>query len=288
MCMTVKAPAKINLSLDVGPRRADGYHPIRSVMQAVTLFDTVRLERIADGIELSASDPALPCGEENTAHRAARAFAAATGYVGGVRIRLEKNIPMQAGLAGGSADAAAVLAGLNRLAGDPLPLPELCRLAAGIGADVPFCLVGGTQLAEGIGERMTPAPPMPDGWIVLAKPPVGVSTGAAYAAVDALPPAEREGTPALLQALASGELPRVAAALDNRFMAAVALPEVAALCRAMRMCGALGAAMSGSGSAVFGLFDGADAANACAQQLQGQAQTFVCRPCRGGAAENFS
>ncbi|MBR3289908.1 MAG: 4-(cytidine 5'-diphospho)-2-C-methyl-D-erythritol kinase, partial [Clostridia bacterium] len=208
--LTLNAPAKINLTLDILGTRADGYHELRTVMQTVDLADTVTVERTEDeGITLSLSDPALPCDRRNTAYAAAEVFFAALqkrgGQPFGVRIHVTKIIPQQAGMAGGSADAAAVLRGLNTLAGHPFSPDDLCALGAQVGADVPFCVRGGAALATGIGERLSPVPSLPDNlFIVVCKPPVGVSTGAAYAAVDAalaaVTPSDEAGLLAALQA----------------------------------------------------------------------------------------
>lgn len=276
--ITVLAPAKINLSLDVGAVMPNGYHPVTTVMQAVSLFDEVTVSRSAEqGIRLCCSDAALVCDRRNTALRAALAFEQRFGPLGGIDIYLKKGIPMQAGLAGGSTDAAAVLTALNRLFGSPFSLSALCEMASSVGADVPFCLQGGTQLATGIGTTLSPAPPMPDCALVIAKPAIGVSTAEAYKAIDAAPLCDGT-TPAMLAALQSGDIGAVAAALGNRFEKALALPQVSALRDAMLQMGALGAQMSGSGSAVFGIFDNEQKAAACAQALSQQVFVAVCRP----------
>ena len=173
--LTVPAPAKLNLSLDIVGVREDGYHLLRMIMQTIDLCDQIVLER-ADEISLTCNLPELPCDERNLAVRAAHAFFERTGLPGGVRMTLDKNIPHGAGMGGGSADAAAVLKGLNELCGTDLSQQELCEIGLRLGADVPFCIVGGTQLAEGVGERLTPLPPLPDCFLLVAKPEQGVST----------------------------------------------------------------------------------------------------------------
>ena len=195
---TVIARAKINLTLDVGARRPDGYHDIRSLMQTIALHDTLTLTRTPEvpGITLTVSgDEAegVPANESNLVHRAAvrlQKIAAARGLVpgdqSGLHVALTKRIPVQAGLGGGSSDAAAVLLGLNQLLGLGLSPARLAEVGAALGADVPFFLVGGLALAEGLGEQITPLPPLGPPWpLVVIKPPVGVSTAAAYAALDA-------------------------------------------------------------------------------------------------------
>ena len=181
--MTELARAKINLYLDVTAKREDGYHEIESVMQSVSLADTVSLER-ADDLTVICDHPAVPGGSENLAYRAAQAFFRVTGIAGGAGIRIEKHIPVAAGLAGGSADAAAVLRGLNRLYGTGLTDTELCGIGKTLGADVPFCVVGGTALTRGIGEKLTTLPTLSGCYFVIAKGETGISTAAAYAALD--------------------------------------------------------------------------------------------------------
>ena len=282
--LTLSAPAKINLTLDVLGRRADGYHDLRTIMQTVDLCDTVTLERTGEGISLSLSDPALPTDRRNTVYAAAEAFFAALTERGeapfGVRIFVEKTIPQQAGMAGGSADAAAVLRGLNRLAGDPFSPDALCALGAEIGADVPFCVRGAAALATGIGEVLTPVPGLSDGvFIVVCKPPVGVSTGAAYAAVDAklaaVTPSDEAG---LLAALRAGDAAGVGARLHNAFEQALAIPDVTDILTRMRAFTPLGCRMTGSGSATLAPFADEDAARACTEALTPLGETFVCHP----------
>ena len=162
MSCVEKAYAKVNLTLAVGEKRPDGYHEVVSVMQRVSLHDTLTAERTASGISLTCSDPALPAGEENLAHRAATLFFRETGITGGAALALEKSIPSQAGLGGGSSDAASVLLALRRLYAPALSDTALEAMAAALGSDVPFCVRGGTCLAEGRGEILTDLPPLPD------------------------------------------------------------------------------------------------------------------------------
>lgn len=278
--IVLRAYAKINLSLDITGRRADGYHDLDTVMQSVSLADTVDLAKTADGIiSVRCDDAAIPQDGENIAHRAALAYFDAAGLpVQGVSVGIRKRIPSQAGLGGGSADAAAVLRGLCALFA-PLPEDALLRAGASVGADVPFCLTGGCLRAQGIGERLSPVPALPDCTVLIAKPPVGMSTVAAYAAYDRLPAGYPPRTGALIHALDCGSLSAVGAALDNVFASAAPLPAVESLCHALRAGGASGACMSGSGTAVFGLFTDAADARLCAETLSGNgAACFLCRP----------
>ncbi|MEG1849795.1 MAG: 4-(cytidine 5'-diphospho)-2-C-methyl-D-erythritol kinase, partial [Oscillospiraceae bacterium] len=172
--VTLQAQAKLNLTLEITGRRADGYHLLRSVMQSVSICDLLEIERSPEGWELRCDDPALSCGEDNTVTRSMRAFVETARPKGGVRIVLRKRLPYQAGLGSASADAAATLLGLNLLFGEPLAADALAALGLRIGADVPFGLQGGTMLAQGIGEQLTPLPPLTGGVFVIAKPAEGM------------------------------------------------------------------------------------------------------------------
>lgn len=180
----VQANAKINLTLDVLGKRKDGYHDIRSIMQSISLSDRITLIRTEGEISIECAHPEVPCNISNLACRAAYELQKAARARFGVHIKLNKGIPVAAGLGGGSTDAAAVLRGLNRLWNTKLDNNELIEIGKRIGADVPFCLLGGTALAEGIGEILTPLKPIPRLWLVLFKPPFGVSTGDVYHAFD--------------------------------------------------------------------------------------------------------
>lgn len=289
MIMTVKAPAKINLYLDVMGKRVDGYHNIKSVMQTVDLCDVISVEldtprRGTQSIEISCSEAALPCDASNLAHRAAVAFFGGCGiYEYTCRIHIEKHIPMAAGLAGGSTDAAAVLRLLNAMSGHPLDTDALCSLGATIGADVPFCIRCGTLYTEQIGDVMVPCYPMPGAQVVIALGGSGVSTPGAYRMLD-----DRFGAsldrdfadPELLtSALHSRDLRAICLAMYNVFEEVI-LPihEKARRAKeALLRYGALGALMSGSGPAVFGIFDDEGAAQSAAHRLSAIAdKVFVC------------
>ena len=280
MSVTVHAPAKINLTLDVVGVREDGYHLLESIFQAVSVYDTVTAAK-ADSITLDAGDCGCPI-EKNTAYKAAVAFFAATGIEGGAQITLEKHIPRQAGMGGGSADAAAVLWALNTLYEAGLTAEELCRIGLTIGADVPFCVVGGTAYVTGIGEGLQPLSPLPDCAIVVAQPAEGISTKEAYAAIDAVTPALRPDHTVALDALHRGDLAGVCAQAVNVFEAATHLEGVADIRRCMEQYAPLCSQMTGSGSCVFAIFTDEEAANACLADLQADYPTaFVCRPCGG-------
>lgn len=254
----VQAPAKVNLTLQILDKRDDGYHTVDMVMQTVDLTDTVTVSH-ADTLTVTADIANLTVDTDNTACKAVDLFCKAVHIPPHFAVHLQKRIPMQAGLAGGSADAAGTLFALNVLCGTPLSLDALCDIAANIGADVPFCLRGGTMRATAIGTTLTPLPAIPSCYMVIAKPPIGISTGAAYAAVDAHPFDNAVNT-AMYDALAAGDITAIGAAMKNRFSETNPLPEIETLCAILREHGALGACMSGSGSAVVGVF--ADLENA--------------------------
>lgn len=275
MSCVEKAYAKVNLTLAVGEKRLDGYHEVVSVMQRVSLCDTLTAEQTREGITLTCSDPALPSGEENLAHRAASLFFRETGIVGGAALTLEKRIPSQAGLGGGSSDAASVLLALRRLYAPALPDTELETMAAALGSDVPFFIRGGTQLATGRGEVLSPLPPLTEGWFVIVKPTESFSTPAMYRRLDNLPPACTPPLPPL-----QGGLSALAAGLFNRFEAAIPAGSAVWDIKAqLAAYGALASLLSGSGSAVFGLFDTETAARAAVEALRpAWPEIFLARP----------
>lgn len=287
MEMVIQAPAKINLTLDITGRRADGYHLLDTVMQTVTLCDEVAVSLTGDGrIALTLHETDLPVSSSNTAYRAAEAFFRETGRQNpGVAIAVTKRIPMQAGLGGGSADAAGVLAALDRLCDTRLPLSELCRIGLTVGADVPFCLWGGTARATGVGEVLSTLPALPDCSVVIVKPDIGVSTAAAYNAVDAYPFGTGVSSDMAAAALKAKDLAAVGRHLYNAFERALQLPETARICEMALSHGAVGSRMTGSGSAVFALFEDAKKAASLAKALEKEGlRAFLCRPSPMGAA----
>ena len=267
--MTLEAPAKINLTLDILGRRADGYHDLRMVMQAVSLGDTVTVSETAGGFALLAEGIALPEGKPTLEQRAAEVFFRALGRpMPGLEVRLRKRVPAYAGLGGGSADVAAVLRCLRALYAPELPRSALEEIGLSVGSDVPFCVHGGTCLAEGRGEVLTDLPPLPDCAVVLCKPDFGLPTPELFARVDRADLGDRPDASAMAAALARGDLAAAARCLGNVFEQ-VLTPEEGAVIRAIRAalleCGALGAAMSGSGPTVFGLFGDPALADRAAQ-----------------------
>ena len=286
MQVIVHAPAKINLTLDVVGVRADGYHLLESVMQSVDCCDTLTATATDGELTLDVVG-APPCSvEKNTAYRAAQVFLRETGIQGGAAMTLTKRIPQQAGMGGGSADAAAALIALDRLYDTKLTTEELCAMGVQVGADVPFCVLGGTAMVTGIGEGLESLPALPDCHIVIAKPADGVSTAAAYAALDREPIPTHPDHPTMLAALRRGDLGGVCAGVFNVFEPATALSGVAAIRRRMAQFQPLASQMTGSGSAVFAIFDDAVRAQTCAETLAREfPTTFVCRPCDGNRIE---
>ncbi|MDO5141805.1 MAG: 4-(cytidine 5'-diphospho)-2-C-methyl-D-erythritol kinase [Eubacteriales bacterium] len=281
---TVQARAKINLTLDVTGKRADGYHTVEMVMQSVALHDQVRVaithgEKKPRGIVLTCTLPYLPVDERNLAYRAAELFYQRTGVLCGTcAIHIEKRIPMAAGLAGGSSDAAAVLRALNELHATGLTDEELCAMGLALGADVPYCIRGGTMLAEGIGEVLSPLAPMPHCWVVLCKPPFGVSTKDVYQAIDAIEIAQRPDTAGLCAALEQGDLTGVCSRLSNvmELVTATKRRQIGEIKAFLGANGAIGALMSGSGPTVYGLFAEEGRARTAAKMLSRRfADTFL-------------
>lgn len=249
--MKVSAPAKINLHLSVGTRRSDGYHEVLSVMQAVSVYDTLSLSATESGFALDVSGDA-PEDESNLVVRATRAMWGTLGRTPGVAIALEKTIPVAAGLAGGSADAAATLVGLNRLWDAGLSRKALEKIGASIGSDVPFCVRGGTAIARGRGEVLSPLPVRKPLWWVIAVPDATLSTPEVFAQYPGgmiIEPLE------LVNALAQGDVDAAGAALHNDLADAGIgmVPSIGSLCERLRAAGAVAAVMSGSGPSVAAL-----------------------------------
>ena len=275
--LSLHAPAKLNLTLDILGKTADGYHELDSVMLSVDLCDTLTITRTEAGLRLDCSDPALCVGEDNLVIRAARAFFAQTGIEpGGLELSLAKQIPQQAGLAGGSADAAATLHGLNRLYDAGLNDGELAKIGLAIGSDLPFCVRGGIARAGGRGERLATLPPLPrEAVFVIAKQAEGMSTRRAFELYSQSKTRPLPRTQAMVAAINEGSLEAIGAAMSNAFEQVLPLPLVGELRQAMLRGGALGAAMTGSGTAVCGLFDNQERALACLTKLRDQAD-FAC------------
>lgn len=264
--ITEKAQAKINLYLDVTGKRADGYHTVKSVMHSVDYFDIVTVsENTAGDVSMTCNEKTLSCGEDNLCIRAANLFFNTSGIHGGCLIELEKTIPMQAGLGGGSSDAAAVMRGLNRIYGEPLTVSQLREISVKLGADVPFCITGGSSLAQGIGEELSSYPSLPHCYIVISRGIGSVSTPEAYRMIDTVPPSRAGDFSAFDSAMRSGDICKIASNMYNRFEDT--LPSCMAVKDIFMKNGSLGSLLSGSGSAVFGLFDKSESAEKAVHEL---------------------
>lgn len=270
----LKALAKINLGLDVLGRRENGYHDVRMIMQSIYLYDDVRIERkAAPGIELASNLYFLPTGDGNIAYKAAQMLMDEFGIEEGVRITLNKHIPVAAGMAGGSSNAAAVLFGVNRLFGLNLSQKELMERGVKLGADVPYCIMRGTVLAEGIGEALKRLPAMPKCTVLIAKPPVSVSTKVVYEALDSSDITVHPDIDGLIEALEKGNLREIASRMGN-VLEEVTIPMhpvIEEIKQVMKDCGALNAMMSGSGPTVFGLFENKTAARNAQNKIREKA-----------------
>jgi 4-diphosphocytidyl-2-C-methyl-D-erythritol kinase len=271
----LRAFAKVNYALEVRGLRGDGYHEIRTVMQSVSLADEVEIERAEEGFELQTGCTDAGPPEENTVRKAWKLMCGLVGAELPVRIRLHKRIPSRAGLGGGSADAAATLYGINELLGLGLNYEELNDVGGWIGADVPFCLLGGTALGGGVGDILAPLPAPPAHYLVLAKPERGAETAEIYRAYDERPRRGVASVEAVVAGLRSGDLPALAGAVGNDLepVTGELVPEVEAYREELLRTGALGAAMSGTGTAVYGIF-GADST----RQLPRAPFSCLCEP----------
>ena len=271
MTIYEKAYAKLNISLDVGRRREDGYHDMTMIMQTVSLADDVRIEINCSGEVSAESDLSfIPGDERNLAVKAAKLWLDAAGRTEGARITLVKRIPVGAGMAGGSSDAAAVLRGMNRAFDSPLSDAQLLSLAEKTGADVPFCLCGGTMLAGGKGEVLTRLHDLPDCSIAICKPRFSVSTPELFAKLDSRPGRHHPDTAGILSALGAGDLGGVCRRMYNVFedVCDRRMRTVAEIKSKLLDAGALGAIMTGTGSAVFGVFTDSAAAEAAVPPLK--------------------
>lgn len=280
--MIVNANAKINLSLDIVGVREDGYHELKTVMQSLDLCDEIHLSKNKTGeITLTCNRRDIPTDRKNTAYKAAELMLEYAGIKDmGVNIFIKKEIPSQAGMGGGSADAAAVLSAMKELFAIDITDEELYDMAVHIGADVPFCLHGGTCLCEGIGEEMTVLSDLPDCEILVCKPPVNVSTGRAYEEADKYPQDDGFMTPAMVEAVNSGDMDAVCDNVSNRFDEILHIPEVQIIKSIMSGNGALAVSMTGSGSAVFGIFEKDYDMAEVVSMLKGCGDIFKTRPAR--------
>lgn len=269
--MRLRAMAKINLGLDVIGKREDGYHEVRMIMQTVKMYDMLEIRRRQTaGIALSTNLPYVPSDERNLVYRAAKLLMDEFQVKEGLSMRLSKSIPVAAGMAGGSSDAAAAFVGVNRLFRLGLSQEELMERAVQIGADVPYCIMRGTALAEGIGENLTPLPPMPDCYVLIGKPGISVSTKTAYENLDLENIRQRPDIDGMIADIKKGDLYGLTSKMVNVFEPGIAgkYPVIREIREFMEERGALKAMMSGSGPTVFGIFDDREKLNAAAAALK--------------------
>lgn len=254
--MIVKAPAKINICLDIVGKRQDGYHLLHTIMEEIPIFDLISIEK--------ANEITVACGdinnEENICYKAATSFFKYTNISGGAKIHIEKHIPTEAGLGGGSSDGASVIKALDELYKTNLSEKQMCEIAVTVGADVPFFIIGGCCEAKGIGEILTPIRPLPKCHILVVKPQFSVSTKEAFLKFDNCPPKRHMSTDQIIDALNKGDLNFVC---KNIFNVMEISKEIEDIKQQMLSAGALGSAMTGSGSAVFGIFDDLELASEC-------------------------
>lgn len=275
--VNISANAKLNLSLDITGKRPDGYHTVEMVMQSVDISDTLNITKTDSQIEFNCNNDEIE-NDKNLCVKAAQLFFETAEICGGVQIKLKKKIPIAAGLGGGSADAAAVLLALNELYNQPFDDEELCELALKIGADVPFCLVGGTQLAEGVGSILSPLPTLNDCAFVIVKSGEKPSTAQMYAKIDSLPEDEicHPRTQYLVDAICEGDNVDAGRYMSNVFNS---LWDFVKIREIMTDCGAGCVSVSGSGPSVFGFFTDIDDAKSAESKLKGEFdEVYLCEP----------
>jgi len=283
-----KAYGKINLGLDVVGRLENGYHLVKMIMQMVEIYDELTFEKLPSGIVITTDSGELPTNEDNLIYKAAKLMLDTYKIDGGVKIHLEKNIPIAAGMAGGSSDAAQTFHGINELYGIGADTEVLCSLGVKVGADVPYCIVGGTMLAEGIGEVLSPLPSPPEAYLLIAKPEINVSTKEVYEKIDTEGVEKHPDIDGMIEALKAGNLQGVVDRLGNVLATVTEKmhPIILEIKEAMIECGALGSLMSGSGPTVFGIFtDKTEVMNAAKviEESRLAKQIFVTGFCEGGS-----
>lgn len=267
----IEANAKINLGLDVLRRRADGYHEVKMIMQTVGISDRLEFAKLSDDcIRISTNRRELPVGPQNLIYKAARLVKDTCQIAEGISVKLEKNIPVAAGMAGGSADAAATIHGMDRLFDLQLSLEEKQKLGVQIGADVPYCLMGGTALAEGIGEALTALPAVPDAYLVVAKPDIDVSTAFVYKNLHVDRLRSHPDIDGMVESIKKGELSGITARMENvlETVTIAHYPVIAQMKEFLKEQGALNALMSGSGPTVFGVFEKEETARAAYEAMR--------------------
>ena len=282
--VTVIAPAKINLSLDILGVDERGYHLLDMIMQTVSLFERVTVSKKKKDITLSSNARYIPTDSKNVAIKAAMLFFEYTGIQGGAHIHIKKTVPIKAGMAGGSADAAGVIVGLDKIYETNLTRQQMCEIGAKAGSDVPFMIMGGTKRVQGVGEIIKPCPPMPRCHLVVCMPDKGVSTPAAFANYDTLGEKTLVETDKLVAAMEENDIYGVAKYMANDLEKAAASEYTQPIKEELIQQGAIGSVMTGSGAAVFGVFDDEDKAKAAVEYFRGRVRSvFIAKPVGFGA-----
>lgn len=286
--MRLRAMAKINLGLDIIGKREDGYHEVRMIMQTIRMYDVLEIrKKTSPGISLSTNLPYIPCDERNLVYKAAKILMDEFHVEEGLSMKLTKSVPVAAGMAGGSSDAAAAFVGVNRLFHLGLSQEELMKRAVQVGADVPYCVMRGTALAEGIGEKLTRLPDLPDCYILIGKPGINVSTRTAYENLDLNEIRRRPDIDGMIRDIKNKDLYSMTGKMENVFEPGIMAkyPVIREIRDLMEKQGALKAMMSGSGPTVFGIFDDAGKMQNAARALKksGLAKTvFATRTYKPG------
>ena len=286
--MKVKAAAKINLMLDILKRLDNGYHSLFMIMQSVDLFDIITVDKNnKNEIIIECDKDGVPCNEKNIAYKCAMKFFEFCNIDDtGITIKIEKNIPMAAGIAGGSADGAAVIYCLNKIYNTNLSQKEFCEIGNKVGADIPFSLTGGTAVTLGTGNVIAPVKDLPECYIVLCKPEQDVSTPEAYAEFDALNRVRHLDRVSMIDAVSNADYEKICSLCGNVFEQAVEVPKRPHIKGVMRKNGADACCMSGSGPTVFGLFSDEEKANECYDKLKAKYnQVYICKPVNMGIVE---
>ena len=282
--VTVIAPAKINLSLDVTGIDERGYHLLDMIMQTVSLFERVTVSKKESEITLSSNARYIPTDSKNVAVKAAMLFFEYTGIQGGCHIHIKKTVPIKAGMAGGSADAAGVIVGLDKLYETQLTREQMCEIGAKAGSDVPFMIMGGTKRVQGVGDIILPCAEMPRCHLVICMPEKGVSTPAAFANYDKLGEKTLVETDKLVQAMEDDDIYAVAKYMANDLEKAAASEDTQPIKEALIRQGAIGSVMTGSGAAVFGVFDDEEKAKAACEYFRSHVRSvFIAKPVSFGA-----
>lgn len=286
--VSVKAPAKLNLSLDIVGKRPDGYHDVAMVLQAISLYDTIKLsidkDDLTDKITLSCNDPLIPLDESNIVCKSVRQFYKFSDVKPcNINIDINKTIPSQAGLAGGSTDGAATILALNYIFDTKYDIKTLAEIASRVGADVPFCLYGGTMLAKGTGTTLSKLPSIPKCFFVVVKPSVSVSTKEAYDACDSRPYKQFSFTNEVVKKICEKNVRAMSDVLYNEFEAVLNLEDINEVKKDLRKNKALGTSMSGSGSVVYGIFLEKKKAKKCIEKLKDKySNIYLCEPLKDG------